>query len=296
MSGSVVVGVDGSASALAASEVAGREAHLRDAELHVVHAFTWPATHVPAGASPLGPPAGGVRESVERLLAEAVERAQAAAPGVRATSAVMLGEPATALEAASRSAQLLVVGHRGAGGLRGLLVGSTAVQLAAHSHCPVMVVRDAGEPAGPMVVAVDGSPGGQGAIAFAFVEAQLRGSELVALHAWSTWSDHGESAGPDHPVELVDLVGDVDRMRAEEEQLLAKAVSGHRDQHPEVTVRMRVVRGRTRPALVEASRSAQLIVVGARGRGGFAGLLLGSVSQAVLHHAHCPVAVVRAGL
>lgn len=296
MSDPVVVGVDGSPAAVAAAETAAREALLRGVELRVVHVFTWPAMHVPAGSSPLGPPAGGVRESIERLLAEAVDRARAAAPEVRATGAVLPGEPVTALEGASRSAQLLVVGHRGSGGLRELLVGSTATHLAAHGHCPVMVVRDAAAPEGPTVVAVDGSPEGRGAVAFAFAEAALRGGELVALHAWSTWADHGESPGPGHPVELVDLIGDLDRLRAEEERLLAEALSGERARYPEVTVRLRVVRGRTRPTLIEASERAQLIVVGAKGHGGLADRLLGSVSQAVLHHARCPVTVVRAGL
>ncbi|MFD5575124.1 universal stress protein [Streptomyces cadmiisoli] len=295
MSGPVVVGVDGSSSAAAAVEAAAREALMRDAELHVVHAFIWPAMHVSPGASHLGPLAGGVRESVEHLLHEAVGRAQAAAPGVRTSSAVMPGEPVAALEAESRVSQLLVVGHRGSGGIKQLLLGSTAVHLAAHGHCPVMVVRGRAVPEGPVLVAVDGSPQGRGAIAFAFAEAQLRGSELVALHAWSTWSDHGES-GPGHPAELVDLIGDVNEMRAVEERLLAEALAGHQAQFPDVTVRTQVVRGRARPTLIETSDHAQLIVVGARGRGGFTGLLLGSVSQAVLHHAHCPVTVVRSGL
>lgn len=295
MSGPVVVGVDGSSSAMAAVDAASREALLRGAELHVVHAFIWPAMHVPPGALPLGPPVGGVRESVEHLLHEAVDRARAAAPKVQISSAVMPGEPLAALEAESRSAQLIVVGQRGSGGIRELLLGSTAVHLAAHGHCPVMVVRGRAGPQGPVLVAVDGSPQGRGAVAFAFAEASVRGSELVALHAWSTWSDHGES-GLGHPVDLVDLIADVDQLQAVEERLLAEALSGQRGRYPEVTVRPRLVRGRTRPTLIEASEGAQLIVVGARGRGGFAGMLLGSVSQALLHHANCPVIVVRSGL
>ncbi|MEV8533183.1 universal stress protein [Streptomyces sp. NPDC051211] len=295
MSGPIVVGVDGSPSAMAAVDAAARAALLRGAELHVVHAFLWPALHVPPDTSPLGPPAGGVRELVEQLLHEAVARARSAAPGVRATSAVIPGEAVAALEAESRTAQLVVVGHRGSGGISGLLLGSTAVHLAAHGHCPVMVVRGRSEPEGPVLVAVDGSPQGRGAIAFAFAEASLRGSELVALHVWSTWSDHGES-GPGHPVELADLIADVDQLQAARERLLAQTLSEHRQRYPEVTVRPRVLRGGVRPTLIEASDGAQLIVVGARGRGGFAGLLLGSVSQAVLHHANCPVSVVRSGL
>jgi nucleotide-binding universal stress UspA family protein len=295
MNGPVVVGVDRSSSALAAVSAAAQEASLRGVELRVVHAFLWPAMHAPPGSSPLGPLTGALHETVERIVTDAVERAQSRAADLHVSHAVIPGEASTVLQAQSRTAQLLVVGHRGSGGFAELLMGSTAVHLSAHAHCPVMVVRGRPDPAGPVLVAVDGSPQGQPAIAFAFTEAALRGTDLIALHAWSTWLDHGEHP-LGHPVDLVELVGDVDRLRQEEEQVLAEALSGHRDQHPGVTVRPRLVRGRTRPALIEASTDAQLMVVGARGHGGFTGLLLGSVSRAALHHAHCPVTVVRSEL
>ncbi|MFM9373031.1 universal stress protein [Streptomyces sp. Da 82-17] len=292
----VVVGVDGSAAALAAVEAAAREALLRDADLRVVHAFLWPALHVPPGsAAALGPPTGAVQEAVEALLAEAVDRARHASPGVVVHNAVIAGEPVGVLEAESRTAHLVVLGDRGASGFAHLLLGSTAVQLAAHAQCPVMVVRGRAAPDGRVLAAVDGSPQGYGALAFAFAEASLRGVELEALHAWTTWSDHGELV-PGSPLDVLDLVGDINVLRATEERLLAEALSGLREQYPDVAVRPSLVRGRTRPVLIEASSRAQLVVVGARGRGGFTGLLLGSVSQALLHHAHCPVTVVRSDL
>jgi hypothetical protein len=120
-----------------------------------------------------------------------------------------------------------------------------------------MVVRGRSNPAGPVLAAVDGSPRGRPAIAFAFAEAALRGTDLIALHAWSTWTDHSEHA-LGHTVEVVDLVGDVDRLRQEEERALAEALSGQREQYPGVTLRPRLVHGRTRPALIEASADAQL--------------------------------------
>ncbi|MDI3419140.1 universal stress protein [Streptomyces luteolus] len=291
----VVVGVDGSASAWAAVEAAAREALLRDTELRVVHAFLWPAMHVPPGPSVLGPPSGGVQESVEALLAEATVRARRAAPGVVTRHAVIAGAAVGTLEAESRTAQLVVLGHRGTGGFAQLLLGSTAVQLAAHAHCPVLVVRGTEVRDGPVLVAVDGSPQGRGALSFAFAEASLRGAGLEALHAWTTWSDHGEMV-PGSPVDVLEVLGDIDELRATEERLLAEALAGLRGHYPDVAVRPSLVRGRTRPVLIEASGRAQLVVVGARGHGGFTGLLLGSVSQALLHHAHCPVAVVRSGL
>ncbi|WP_282701054.1 universal stress protein [Streptomyces sp. CC219B] len=284
MAGRVVVGVDGSASGLAAVEVAAREARLREAELRVVHAFLWPAMHPPPASSPLGPPEGGVRSMVERLLAEAAERARSVAPEVEVSCAVVTGEPLTVLEAQSHAAELVVVGSRGMGGFVGLLAGSTAVHLAAHGRCPVLVVREEPRADGPVVVGVDGSVAGEQAVDFAFAEAALHATDLVALHAWTIRNA---------PMPSVRYVDGAAGLAGAEERLLSEALAGHREQYPDVSVRHEVVHGGTREALIEASRSARLMVVGARGRGGFAGLLLGSVSQALLHHAHCPVAVVR---
>ncbi|WP_268985868.1 universal stress protein [Streptomyces sp. CC210A] len=291
VAGLVVVGADGSPSSLAAVEAAAREAVLRGARLRVVHAFLWPAMHVPLGPSPLGPPEGGLRNMVEHLVAEAVERARTVAPGLDVTHAVVTGEPLTVLEAQSREAELVVVGSRGAGGFVGLLVGSTAVHLAAHGACPLLVVREVGNPSGPVVLGVDGSPAGERAVEFAFHQAALHGTKLVALHAWTTWN-----APLPAPQDASEPYANPPGALADEEQLLvSEALAGSRDRYPEVAVEQRAVRGGTREALIEASRSARLLVVGARGRGGFTGLLLGSVSQAMLHHAHSPVAVVRGG-
>lgn len=115
--------------------------------------------------------------------------------------------------------------------------------------------------------------------------------DLVALHVWNTWSERAYE-GPGDPL---NVVVDIERLREEEQRLLDDTLSPWQERHPGVTVQRRLVRSRVRPALIEASGEAQLVVAGARGRGGFTGLLLGSVSQALLHHAHCPVAVVRGG-
>ncbi|MFJ1976986.1 universal stress protein [Streptomyces albogriseolus] len=289
MSGLVVVGVDGSASSLGAVEAAAREARWRGAGLRVVHAFLWPAMHVPRGRSPLGPPEGEPHNRVEHLVAEAVARARDTAPGVEVSHVVVTGEPVTVLEAQSRAADLVVVGSRGMGGFVGLLIGSTAVHLAAHGRCPVLVVREGGDEKGPVVVGVDGSAAGERAIAFAFAEASLRGAPLRAIHAWTLWNAPPSELheGADTYVAMPEGVAEA------EERLVSEALAGCRERYPGVSVESRALRGQTREALIEASRSARLLVVGARGRGGFAGLMLGSVSQAVLHHAHCPVAVVR---
>ncbi|WP_327381892.1 universal stress protein [Streptomyces sp. NBC_01207] len=289
MSGLVIVGVDGSPSSLAAVETAAREARWRGAGLRVVHAFHWPVMPVPLGPVPQDPAEREFRDVVENLVAEAVERARTVAPEVDVTHAVVTGEPLTVLEAQSRGAELMVVGSRGMGGFVGLLVGSTTVRIAAHGQCPVLVVREQPDPAGPIVLGVDGSRAGAAAVDFAFAEAALRGVGILALHAWTPWN--APVPPPQDPTEP--YASRPGMLAQAEEAVLAEALAGRRERYPEVSVEPHVTRGGTREALIEVSSTAQLLVVGARGRGGFAGLLLGSVSQAMLHHAHCPVAVVR---
>ncbi|MDX3098514.1 universal stress protein [Streptomyces sp. ME01-24h] len=289
MSGLVVVGADGSASSLAAVATAAREAEWRGAGLRVVHAFLWPALHVPLGPSELGPHEGGLRNAAQRVVVEAVEHARSTAPDVEVTHAVVTGEPLTVLEAQSRAAELVVVGSRGMGGFVGLMLGSTAVHLAAHGQCPVMVVREQSAAGGPVLLGVDGSPANVGAVDFAFAEAELRGAELLALHAWTPW----RTPVPPPQDPAMPYASEPGELARSEERLVAEVIAGRRERHPGVEVRAKAVRGGTREILIEESRTAQLLVVGARGRGGFTGLLLGSVSQALLHHAHCPVAVVR---
>jgi nucleotide-binding universal stress UspA family protein len=140
-----------------------------------------------------------------------------------------------------------------------------------------VVAREASADAGPIVLCVDSSPAGETAVEFPFAEAALCGAGISAVHVWRP--DHAPAGtGVESP-----------------ERLLAQALSGHAENHPDVTVRREVASGEAREVLIERSRNAQLVAVGARGRGGFTGLLLGSVSQALLHHAHSSVVVVRSG-
>ncbi len=227
---------------------------------------------------------------VAGALARAEERACTVAPGIDIQRSVVAGEALEVLEIESRSAALAVVGSRGLSSFAGLLLGSTAVHLAAHGHCPLLVVRGRPAPAGPVLLAVDGSAAGRAAVEFAFAEAALREAPLLAMHVWNTWSERAYE-GPGDPLNAA--VADVDHLRQAEQDLLDETVASPQETYSQVAVERRLVRSRIRPALIDAGRDAQLVVTGARGRGGFTGLLLGSVSQALLHHAHCPVAVVR---
>ncbi|TLQ47988.1 universal stress protein [Streptomyces marianii] len=286
----MIVGVDGSASSIVAVEVAAREAHLRGVGLRIVHAFGQASGHRPVGAPPWNAADHGLEPMVRGALARAEERAYTIAPDIEITRSVVAGEALEVLEIESRSASLAVVGSRGLGSFSGLLLGSTAVHLAAHGQCPLMVVRGRPDPAGAVILAVDGSTAGEAAVEFAFAEAALRKAPLVALHVWNTFSERAYE-GPGDP--LTAVVADADRVREAEQHLLDETVASWQKVHPQVVVERCLVRSRIRPALIDASRGAQLVVTGARGRGGFTGLLLGSVSQALLHHAHCPVTVVR---
>lgn len=208
------------------------------------------------------------------------------APEVTVDGAVVPGAASAVLLAESSAAELVVLGSRGLGGFAGLLLGSTAVQVSAHADCPVLVIRGEVPASGPVVVGVDGSELSEQAVAFAFAEASRRDTELIAVHAWLYPTPVG-------PGDILPLVYDLDAFREQEERVLAESVAGWSERYPEVTVRQRLVRGSPGGALVEQSRTAQLVVVGARGRGALGGLLLGSVSHAVLHHAESPVAIVR---
>jgi nucleotide-binding universal stress UspA family protein len=278
----VVVGVDGSASAYRAVEWAAGEAHRRGVGLRLVRAFSWTTADHPTGW--VARYRDEMLDVSRRQVARAVRVAADTRPDVEAESQVEIGAPIEVLSSEARRAQLLVLGDRGLGEVTGLVLGSVAVSLAARGACPVVVVR--GERAGadgPVVVGVDGSPVSEAALAFAFDAAAARGVDLVAVHAWSPTAIDEE------------LASLVEWDASAESAVLAERLAGWGQKYPQVAVRRTVVRDGAVRALVTASAGAQLVVVGSRGRGNAAGLLLGSVSHGVLHGAHCPVAVVRPG-
>lgn len=263
----VVVGVDGSESALDAARWAADEAHRLAAPLLIVNVYTWPVTGYPetliAGHDLLK----ALKRGSDEVLAQAREAALAVAPDLEVAVDSVPGDAVPRLRAHGERSSLIVVGSRGLGGFSGLLVGSVAVGLAGHVSCPVIVVR--GEPNdGPVVVGLDGSPLSEAAIGFAFEEAAARGADLVAVHAW-------RDPGPDA------------------QELLTRWLAGWPERYPTVAVTHATPRGRAAKVLMDHAQGARLLVIGSRGRGGFKGLILGSTSQALVHHAPCPVAVLH---
>lgn len=283
----VVVGVDGSEPALRAVRLAATEAQRRHRPLRVVHGFIWPLLHVPVSPPPDAPPGAGLRHRAKKLVDAAVAEAEATAPGLSVAGEIIDGEAAAVLVGESPTAALVVLGDRGLGGFSALVVGSVAVQVAAYADCPVLVARGTQRPDQPVLVAVDGSEASARAAEFAAETAVSRGVPLVAVHAYR----HPGSSGPG---DMQPLVYDEATLHGEQQRMLAEWLAGLPERHRGLRLTCRAVHGRPGAVLAEASRSAQLAVVGGQGRGEVTGLLLGSVSQSMLHHAQCPVVVVRA--
>jgi nucleotide-binding universal stress UspA family protein len=194
------------------------------------------------------------------------------------------GDALPVLVEAAKDAAMLVVGSAGHSALGAGIVGSVSRHLASHATCPLVVVRPALGEHQRIFVGVDGGPSSEAPLRFAFERAARTGAPVTVLHAYDghdPW--RGEIGLPAHP--------GLDKPEAE--RVLAEAVAGVVADFPDVRVRRELVPMRPEHALVGASSEAALVVVGARGRNPFARLLLGSVSQHVLHHAQCPVAVVR---
>ncbi|WP_336082762.1 universal stress protein [Nocardia sp. SSK8] len=287
----IVAGTDGSAGSVTAVRWAAHLAARRGRPLHLVHCTDPIADRTPRSAYDafIYATMQDIHLAAERLLATAREDALAAEPGLTLTTELATGNPARTLIAASAHAHLVVLGVRDAAGAFAHL-GSTLLAVTAHAHGAVVIVRGPGAERreGPVVVGVDGSGVGEPAIGAAFAEADQRGTELVAVHAWSDLS-RGQFAGSDY-LELP-----IDDLAVAEEALLAERLAGWSERYPDLPVRREVEVFGPRERLAQWSQRAQLLVVGSRGRGGFRGLLLGSTSNWLVQHADCPVMVVHPG-
>jgi len=286
--GTVVVGVDGSAQSLRAVRWAASEARRRQAVLRLVTAFAWTDNWL-VGLPGLGPESYGeyLRSAAMRGLAAAAAAAAEIDPDLLVEQELVLGFPGGVLHDESKSAEMLVVGDSGRGRIASAVAGSVTLSVAAKSACPAVVVRGLPTSPGgllPVVVGIDGTPLSEAAIAFAFDVAAGWRVPLVAVH---TWLDEVNDPS------LASLV-DWESAAEQAEELLAERLAGWGEKYPDVPVRRLVARGLAGHALLDQAAKAQLVVVGSRGHGEIAGLLLDSVSNVLVHKAACPVAIVKA--
>ncbi|WP_395728813.1 universal stress protein [Nakamurella sp.] len=286
----IVVGLDGSPESLTAARWAAHDARLRGLSLHLVHTYSIPAVGMIGYTVPTAL-TDGLYATGEQILADARTELYAAHPDLEITDRLVQADPRPVLVQASRGAALTVVGTRGGGRIPDVVLGSVAVHVAAHAHSPVAVIPNgSAAPSGadgPVRLGVDGSRISEAAVEFAFDEADRRRVPLQAVIVW----DDADLRGLVAAGTPLDLVED-----GKEHALLAEQLAGWRDKYPDVVVEPVVRRGRAAEALLRADAAGpdpQMIVVGSRGRGGFAGLLLGSTSHSLIGHSRWPVLVVR---
>ena len=283
----IAVGVDGSPASVRAARWAAATAEQRNRPLRLVTAFDWQLGAYIASARHVVPDMDEIMASARELLAEVTVVLRRDHPNLRISDAFVAGVPKDVLVAESRDAEMTVLGRRGLGGMASLLLGSVSTQVTTRGYGPIVVIPDRAESRGPIVVGVDDSPvGSQETLAFAFEEANWRDAELVAVHAWTPPGAadlYGRDLGTDAPPAPAET----------ELRQLAEALAGWREKYPDLVVRAELAAASPSDALVTHGRDARLIVVGAHTRSTVAGVLLGSVSRAVLHRAIGPVAVVR---
>lgn len=260
--GAVVVGIGSSDEDLQVVRLAAGEAAAHGRPLHLLHAFNW-------AAALEAPSIGGSRAAAESLLERAGKVAGDVAPAVPVSGEIVEGSPVAALIRASETAFMVAVGDGGMATCPGCVpADAPAVQLAARAGCPVLVGRAEPPPQGPVLVGVDGSASSETALCFAFECAARRGARLLAVRVVEP------------------------NRRDDSEDVLNRAVARYAERQPSVPTECHTVRGDPGTVLLEQSRSAQVVLVAARGDEAWRGML-GAVSQTLLYHSPAPAIVVR---
>lgn len=283
----VLVCVDGSAASDAAVAWGTREAIMRDLPITLMHAVPPVVVGWPVGQLYADMPEWQ-QDSAQHVIDQARKTLNAslgdAKPPETHTETVYSAIVPALIEA-SDDAWVLVTGSQGLGAMGRLLLGSVTAGLVHYAHCPVAVIHSDGgaapDPSGPVVLGIDGSPASEAATALAFDEASRRRVGLVAVHVWSD-------------VGVFPILGmDWHDREKEAQEVLGERLAGWQERYPDVHVERKLFCDKPSDWLLKESERAQLLVVGSRGRGGFPGMLLGSVSSAVAQSARVPVLVVR---
>jgi len=281
----VVVGVDGSESSMQAVRWSAAEAGRRRVPLRLITVCGWTSDR----AVGHGEQQVAIVDAARRDLAAAAAVAAEVAAGIVVEQQPIVGLPIEVLLDEARRAQLVVIGDNGHGRIDAVIAGSVAVALATHAECPVVVVRgdepaEASRSSLPVVVGVDGSNTSEAAVAFAMDAAAARQVSVVGLHSCYQPALQRVAAG---------RMLDRDADERGQQQALSDRMAGWAEKYPGVFIESLLTRDPPVVSLLEQAARAQLVVVGSRGRGEFSGLILGSVSNAMLHRCPCPVAVVR---
>lgn len=294
----IVVGVDGSPHSNAAALWAANEAHRRRADIRVVHAYMPVVGTFSGWEMPLQSYDEALAQWGRTVLARSEALVTEKFPDLVVTTELRHQLPSVALMELSQRALMTVVGAHGSDRIEGILIGSVALRLAAHGTGPVVIVRDdvraeLGDRERPVVVGLDGSDPSDEALSFAFEEASFRGTRLIAVRTWAGAPGDNFMTPYLTPAELEDI-------DAEQQRLLAEQLAGRSEKYPDVPVHPVVLRGRAAAELLGLGNESDalpatpaLLVVGSRGRGGFMGLLLGSVGQSLVAHAVGPVCIVH---
>ena len=279
----VIVGIDPSPESRLALCWAATEAKRRGCRLRIVHGVRshWPDSALSPQHAHLA-----ARHQAPKIVDAARADVREWAPGVEVDAQTESGSGAAVLIAAAQPGDLVVVGSRGHSEFTALLAGSTCQQVAMHAPTSVVVVRGrTGRAGGGVVAGFDGSSDDVLAVAFQMADA-LR-CPLTVLRAFRPSTPAWPADAP--PPDGLNATTAQAALRADLQAIVLPLV----EKYPAVRVEVQIAGGNPAQLLVEASRDARLVVVGSRGHGGFAGLLLGSVGLHLVHHSHCPVLLAR---
>ncbi|GEE00963.1 universal stress protein [Gordonia spumicola] len=284
----ILVGVDGSEASTDAVTWAARAAAVEHLPLKIVAAYTSTTSDYAPGLVIPQDVIDAIRTEATKAVQTAAETARAEVPGIDLSGSIVEGDAARVVLELGAQAQTIVLGTRGFGSVKGLFLGSVSTNVAAHAKGRVVIVpHGALGGDGPVVVGVDDSAISDPAVAEAYRQADLRSRPLVAVHTWTPLdADALHGFGLDE--------AEIDEMSRQAVEAVAERMAGYGQDYPDVDVQRVVIPEEPAKAILDASgEAASLIVMGSRGRGGFTGLLLGSRSQKVLHHAKVPVMIVR---